>query len=105
MEGEAIKLLVVGGLGVAGNPAAQGNVAVLPTGAGGGPWRLVTADLAMGRSGSIPLAPEILLYDPATRSVTRSELIMGGLGSRMFGTATEAGAPPGEALAVVGGRN
>ncbi|MBZ0232645.1 MAG: hypothetical protein K8M05_09980, partial [Deltaproteobacteria bacterium] len=38
MEGPAIELLVVGGIGVAGNPAAAGNIAALPTGAGAAPW-------------------------------------------------------------------
>jgi hypothetical protein len=104
MEGQAIELLVVGGFGVAGDPAAAGNIAALPTGMNGAaPWTSVAADLAMGRSGTIALPPEILLYDPATRSVTRTEL-MNGPTPRVFGTATHAGSPPGEALAVVGGQ-
>jgi hypothetical protein len=105
MEGEAIELLVVGGIGVAGDPAAAGNIAARPTGANGAaPWTTVAADLAMGRSGTIPLPPEILLYDPATRSVSRTEL-MNGPTPRAFGTATQPGGLPGEALAVVGGTN
>jgi len=103
-EGAAIELLVVGGIGVAGNPAAAGNVAVLPQGMGGAPWTSVAANLPMGREGTIALPAELLLYDPATRSVTRSEQTAGPT-PRVFGAATSPGAPPGEALAVVGGRN
>ncbi len=104
MEGTAIKLLVVGGIGVAGDPSASGNVAALPSGGTGAPWTSVTADVPMMRAGSIALPAEILLYDPGTRTVTRSELV-GGPAARLFGTATSPGAGPGQGLAVVGGKN
>ncbi len=103
MEGASIELLVVGGVGVGGDPAAGGNVAVLPTGGTAAPWTSVAADLPMMRAGTIALPPEILLYDPATRTVTRSELVGGPL-ARVFGTATLPGAAPGEGIAVVGGK-
>jgi hypothetical protein len=82
----------------------SGNVAALPSGGGAAPWTSVAADLPMMRAGTIALPPEILLYDPASRSVTRSELA-GGPVARLFGTATRPGAGPGEGLAVVGGKN
>jgi hypothetical protein len=71
-EGSAIELLVIGGIGVAGDPAAAGNVASLPTGAGGAPWTSVAVDAAMGRAGTISLPPEILLYEDLGRQRDRA---------------------------------
>ena len=100
-DGDRIRLLVVGGVGVAGDAAALGNVAVAPA-AGGAPWAAVAPDVDLGRAGSLALPAELLVYDPSTRTFTRSD-VTGGPTPRQFGAATGAGARPGEALAVVGG--
>ncbi len=101
-DGGLVELLVVGGLGVAGDPTLAGNIAAQPT-AGGAPWTWVDPDGGV-RAGSLALPAERLVYDPATRSVTRTE-VMGGPLPRLFGTGTlPAGAGAGQALAVVGGK-
>lgn len=101
-EGAAYRLLVVGGIGVGGDPTAVGNVAALPAGGTAAPWLPVAPDVALARAGTAALPAELLLYDPATRTVTRSEAVMGPA-ARVFGAATQPGAPPGFGLAVVGG--
>ena len=101
-DGAVIELLVVGGLGVAGDPAVVGNIAALPAGGTAAPWLPVGRDDAMMRAGTAALPAELLQYDPATRTVTRTE-VAGGPAPRIFGTATQPGALPGSGLAVVGG--
>ncbi len=100
-DGDRVRLLIVGGIGVAGDPVAPGNVAVGPTG-GGAPWTGVAADPAAGRGGALALAAELLEYDPAARTFTRAAVGAGPI-PRRFGTATGSGARVGEGLAVAGG--
>jgi hypothetical protein len=101
-EGNAYRLLVVGGIGVGGDPSVVGNIAALPAGGSAAPWLPVAADAAMGRAGTAALPAELLLYDPTTRTVSRTEVPLGPA-PRIFGAATQPGAAPGHGLAVLGG--
>ncbi|MBK9032798.1 MAG: hypothetical protein IPL61_16265 [Myxococcales bacterium] len=69
-----VRLAVSGGLGVGGDASAAGNVAAIGGAAGEAPWQLVSADVALGRAGAQPVATELLVYVPTTRTINRSPI-------------------------------
>ena len=75
-----VRLAVSGGLGVGGDAAAAGNVAAIGGPAGEAPWQLVAADATLGRAGALAVAPELLVYSPAARTINRTP-ITGASGS------------------------
>lgn len=95
-SGDRVQLVVSGGVGVAGNPAALGNVAATGGSIGAAPWRVVEASAATMRAGSVAPAPELLTYTPATHAFERTALI--GVPGHVFGSNVvedvRFGAPP-----------
>ena len=76
-----VVMAVSGGLGVAGDPAAIGNVAAIAGTSGEAPWRPVAADAALGRGGSTSVGAELLVYSPSARTVSRMPIV-GAIGLR-----------------------
>lgn len=70
-----VVMAVSGGLGVAGDPGAQGNVAAIAGPAGEAPWRAVAPDTALGRGGSLTVGAELLVYAPSARTVSRMPIV------------------------------
>jgi len=70
-----VRLAVSGGLGVAGDAAAAGNVAAISGPMGEAPWGPVAVDAALGRAGAVPVAAELLTYSPSTRAVVRTPIV------------------------------
>ncbi len=73
-DATTVRLLVFGGHGVDGDHAATGNVAMVQGGPGEPPWRPTAIDLALGRAGARSLPAELLIYDVAASTFTRTEL-------------------------------
>lgn len=72
--GGDVRLAVTGGLGVAGDPAATGNVAAIGGPLGEAPWAPVAADAAMGRAGAVAVPAELLVYTPSSRQIRRAPI-------------------------------
>ncbi|MEZ4404716.1 MAG: hypothetical protein R3B06_32150 [Kofleriaceae bacterium] len=77
-----VRLAVSGGLGVAGDAAAPGNVAAAGGAGGAAPWAAVAADGALGRQGTVAVPAELLVYAPQTRTITRA--LIAGAGGDPF---------------------
>ncbi len=70
-----VRLAVSGGLGVAGDATAAGNVAAIGGPLGEAPWGPAAVDAALGRAGAVPIAAELLTYSPSTRAVMRTPIV------------------------------
>lgn len=101
VAGDVVTLVIAGGIGVNGNPAAPGNVAAIGGPGGEAPWRTVDADNAM-RAGSVAPPPELLAYSMSTRAITRTPLAE--VPSRFFTTGGVDDAIHGQPRVIAGGR-